>query len=721
MRNFSRLCGCAVWLAVPIAAIGQTGSSDDMLQEIVVTASKRAEPLQTTPVAITAFTAADLQRSGAFDAVDLGTQTPGLSAAHTSAFGSPVFFVRGIGTDSFSIGSDQDVGVYLDGVYVGRNVASVVSFLDLDRVEILKGPQGTLYGRNTTAGAINYITRQPSDEFRAEFTLTAGNYGDKEASGVVSGPLIPGTLQAKFGFKHSARDGYIHDIVSGSSGDDRNSDAAFAQLRYTPSSSVTLLASLDWAHDKSNGTYYSNITPVFNPFGLLPEPVAFAAFSPQARSASVDCNAASGCQEHRDVLGGSLRVDWQHSDEVSLNSLTAYRQYNYFIFSDQDATDQPLDLLYGHENQSQVSQEFQLAAKSPRWDNIFGLYYFSERDAWPDVYFGVPPFNFDIIAANRTHSYAAYADVRYHASERLTLAAGWRYSRDRKDLTFGCQDNIGFSVFTCPPSAGRVLGLKNSAAWAATTPQATVEYQWTSDAMTYVKWSKGFKSGAFNTAATELPQPVDPERLSAYEVGAKTAWFDRRLIADLAVYYYDFSGLQIETVDPNTGQAITVAAGRARVQGLELETRAQPFRGLELTLGTSYIDSRFTDFVTLAGDYTGHSLPRAPRWTIDASAQYRLPLSDTWTGFLYTNFSRQGSVFFSSANDPRAMQPAYDLVTARAGIQSKAWTVSLGANNLTDKAYWTTVTCRSDLGNCFGIPAPPRMWSLELIRRFGAE
>lgn len=698
---------------------------DEGLDEVIVTATKRTESLQEAPVAVTAFSTNDLEQMGAFDAVDVARQTPGLVAEHLSAFGSPVFFVRGVGTDSFSIGSDQSVGVYLDGVYIGRNVASIVNLLDMERVEVLKGPQGTLYGRNATGGAINYITRAPGDEFRGNATLRLGDYDRVEASALVAGPLVPGKLTGKIGAQHSELDGYVRNVYDDSQGSDRDSDAVVAQLDYTPTDDLRIRLSADWAEDQTNGTYGSNITRKFDPFGIFGSRQPFPAFSADDREADLECtpsplHPSSECGETRDMWGVGLDVAWELSDTTTLKSITAYRTYDYFIFNDADGTSLPLDSLYGHENQDQFSQELQLAYASGKWDAVFGAYYFEESDEWPDVYFGVSPFDFFIVAKNETEAYAAFADVRYQATEQLTLAAGVRYSKDEKNFTYGCEDNIFASQFSCPTGSGLVLGLQDSESWSDVTPQFTVSYDWSDDVMTYVKYSQGFKSGAYNAADVDLPAPVDQEELDAWEVGAKTTWADGRLVANLAAFYYDFTGLQLTVLNPATGQALTVSAGEAEIQGFELETFARPVEGLELSFGVAWLDSEFTEFNTLAGDYTGNELPRAPEWTVVGSAQYTHALSGDWDWFAYANYSWTDEVFYTEANSDLAAEDGHTIVTARLGVQNDRWSVNAFAQNLLDEVYYSS-SGRTVAGNRVGNSSPPRYWGIEITRRFGAE
>jgi outer membrane receptor protein involved in Fe transport len=291
---FLTVAGFAFLLQQPFANAQQTPAS---LEEVIVTATKRETRLQETPIAITAFTAKDLEKLGAFDAVDIGQSTPGLYAAHLSDFGSPVFFIRGVGTDSFSIGSDQSVGVYLDGVYIGRNVASIVSLLDLERVEVLKGPQGTLYGRNTTGGAINYISRKPSDKLRSEVTAGVGNYDMRKASAVLSGPLVEGRLQAKIGFEHNEHAGYIRNLFDGTRGSNRDSNAAIAQFRWLPADPVEVMLNLDWGQDDTAGTYVSNLTPSFDPFGIFGSPQPFPVYPASAKGSDLDCAKSTGCRK----------------------------------------------------------------------------------------------------------------------------------------------------------------------------------------------------------------------------------------------------------------------------------------------------------------------------------------------------------------------------------------------------------------------------------------
>lgn len=729
----------AATLAAPAQAQETAGTAS--LQEIVVTASKRVESLQDVPIAVTAYSGESIRNLAIADIEGLAVQTP--SFAFSKAGGEAQIYIRGVGTNIFGIGADPSVAVNLDGVYLGRTNMGLTQFLDIDRVEILRGPQGTLYGRNATGGAINLVSRMPTREFEGYATAGFGEFDRVEVQGAVGGPL-----DEQWSFRLAGRylkdDGYTEDLDSRGTNqlDDNDIQSYRAILQFTPSDSLTATLIGEYT-EFSNGN--TSIVPRDN-LGLA-----------ETRGA---VPTGSIHKERNDLAtffdwdssGVTLNVEWDLGDGVSLTSITGWKEYTSDFLFNTDGTEIDITRSNFKYDSEQLSEELRLNAEiGDSWRLLLGAYFFDE-----DKKGGlglvraslVPARSFVIPSENSTYAWALFAEATVDVTEKLSLTAGVRYSDEEKDdfSAFGLVfDVLGLesSGPVTPVGAPRVT----SDSWDAFTPKFGVDYRVDDDTLVYGSVTRGFKSGGYNSLQPSNP-PYDPEYIWAYEAGVKSQLADDRMRLNGAVFYYDYTDLQVSTFLNNLTY-ITNAA-EATVMGAELEMLARITEQLEFGLAVSWLDSEYDTFMTAYGstpcrpvppatscvrplrpyDASGNQLINAPEWKANATAQYTMPLGTAGSLVLFGQLSYQDDLYFTQINESEVGQEAITLFDARAAWLSAngSWEVSAYGRNLTDEDYFhngVRFTSTSDpakdvfqIGNALGYPAQGRSWGMQATYRF---
>ncbi|QTH21301.1 TonB-dependent receptor [Rhizorhabdus wittichii] len=710
----------------PADAQGDAGGQ--AIQDIVVTATRTgATQLQRTPIAISAFSAEQLDASGIVNVKDLVSATPNLSVGQATA--SAQIYIRGIGSNNVFIGSDPDVTVQSDGVYIARAFGQFLDFVDVDRIEVLRGPQGTLYGRNAVGGTINIISRKPSDSFEGRAQLSAGTDDLVQAQAYLSGPIVPGVLQASIAGNILRRDGFVENIAPGGKdvGNARR-EGVRGQLRFVPSATVEAITRFDW-----NGSFER-----MDAYSHLLAPVAAA---PLATSLIGDYSrtALDSPQNSRTRIWGiSQEVNVELNDVFKLKSLTAYRRSAYRVNVDIDGTELRGTYGFQTDRSKQFSQELNLGIDLPRFEGVLGAYYFREwqRSTLRNT---TPPSAVTALAratettvnpVARVRSQALFGQGTYHVTDALGVTLGLRYTQDRRGIDQRLMrvpfdpalPTIGFAA--SPPP-------RNYHAW---TPRVSVDWQATRDVMLYASVTRGYKSGGTNFSATNLAAlTFDPETIWSYEAGIKSDWFDRRLRVNLTGFYYDYSDLQIQSLLAPGVVAIGNAAS-ARVKGLELETIARPAAGLTFTFNYALLDSEYRHFpnaavpsqlrpyvqgsprydaATNTFDATGNRLTAAPRSSLSASAQYEHALG-SGTAFVRGEYYWQSRAHYDPSNALIMSQKAYDLINLSAGYRGAGdrWSARVVAKNVTDKQYLITVAANGLVPA--GLAGAPRTVALQL-------
>ncbi|WEK02313.1 MAG: TonB-dependent receptor [Candidatus Sphingomonas phytovorans] len=729
------LAGCALGaFLLPGVALAQQGTdvsagqesstgSASVNEDIIVTAQRTgAQSLQKTPIAISAFTAQQLEDRQATNIKDMMQYTPNLQVSQAAA--NALIFIRGIGTTNTYAGSDPDVTTQVDGVYIARPSAQLGDFFDVERVEILRGPQGTLYGRNAAGGTINVISRKPGDDFAARLAVTAGDYGLVQTQGYVSGPLIPGKLQVSLSGNYLRHNGYIENIAPGGHDiDSANRGAVRGQIRLSLGS-VEAITRGDWYRTYEYIESYDQLLARVS----VPAPLANSTVGTY-RKVALDL------PQLLDARGGgvSQEINIGLAPSLSLKSITAYRESHYIVSNDSDATELNLTQNRQTEDQHQFSQEVALQYNGGGLAAVAGAYYFRERIVGsttavligPGLIRGSIP---DVVAESK----AVFAQGSYNVTDALRVTLGARYTWEEK--------SIDPYAYTKLLATGGLVGLPFTTSadrkYHAFTPKFGIDYRVTPDFLIYGSITRGFKSGGFNYSSRSLAAlDFAPETIWSYEAGIKSDWLDRRLRVNLTGFVYDYKGLQVQAL-LSPGNAFIGNADSAKVKGVELEVTAKPVPNLTLTSNASYLDARYGSFTNAAvvagavsyviGDprynaattsfnATGNRLNAAPRFSTLQAIQYDIPTS-IGTIAARGEFSWQGKVYYDVTNVNVLSQPEYGLLNLALGwkSQSGAWRGQLLVRNVTDKQYLNSAAAPGAYPT--GHAGPPRTVSVTISR-----
>lgn len=689
----------------PVAAEADAG-----LEEIIVTAQKREESLQKTPISIAAFTAADLEKASITEISDLRSQVPSFQITpHPNSGITTRIFMRGVGNNDDQITQDPSVAVYVDGVYVARTQGMVNEVAELERVEVLRGPQGSLYGRNATGGAINFITRAPQlNEWRIKQTVTVGNYSHLRSRTNINVP-IGDTLALDAGYMYLKRDGYVKNRGTGVErfGDQRR-EAWRAALLWQPSDSV----SLRYSYDRSQ----LDDTPVF----MAPVPLY-----PGVGVRPTEGSPLVNDLRKNDALaqGHNLTATWELSDALTIKSISGYRKLdswtnqNYLAgvlgqFAALETTNQV--------NQKQFSQEVQAIGEiGDRLQYIFGLYYFDEKgDGLDDTY--QPPRRQRTLRTLHieNEAFAVYGQATYTPpilDDRLRLTAGLRWSRDKRQASIQ-ETSITPAATVVGPTTPASTSFDN------VSPTLIAAFDVSRDINIYGKVVRGYKSGGFNTRAStraRFSAGFRPETLTSYEVGMKSMLLDNRLRFNIAGFISDYRDIQVNTrSDPNNvGITDVLNAGEARVKGIELDLTARPVRGLTLSASYSYLTGKYLRVIDVTGEDRSdffRFINMAPH-TVSAKAEYQFPPTSFGQLSANVDYYHQGLIT-TSTSDPRYKVAGYGLLDARLTLADiplggGEWRVSAFGRNLTDKEYYISHFNTGAPSAFFG---QPRTYGLEI-------
>ncbi|WP_411815965.1 TonB-dependent receptor [Hyphococcus sp. DH-69] len=697
------------------AASAQSAHADDV---IVVTARRREERLQDVPGSVTAVSSDQLTQFDAVEIGDIQSAAPNL-VLHEGDAQNTVAYIRGVGQlDSLAF-ADPGVGIYLDDVYLGRAQGAFLDVFDVERIEVLRGPQGTLYGRNTIGGAIKFVSRQPSETPEAYASVTYGNYDRVDVKAGLSGPIAGDKLLGKAAVAYLRRDGYSQNTVTGEDDGDKDTIAWRASLLAKPTDRFSFELSTDGSVDKPD----TSRTPAR-------ETAVFGAFPPNDDPFVIDADFND--LNDLKVWGLSGRAVWELSDTATLTSISAYREMSYDTHLDLDATAAPLFGVFVFEDQDQFSQELQLSVESGDLAVVSGLYFFREHDITESGIFG-PDIAFISNSLNdqTTRSYAAYTDASYDVTDRFSISAGLRLTYEEKDFA-RIQEFFGAATPLVPPLGQglRVTDVDVSEDFFNVSPRATLSYDFTDSVTGYASVSRGFKSGGFDGRSNSDLEavPFDAETLWAYEAGLKGSFYDNRLSGGAAFFYNDYSDLQVSsfTADPNNPgnfAAIFTNAASARIYGFELEAVARPVDGLRLDAAVGYLDAEYQEFIGAGGlDVSDVLTPaNSPKWTARIGTEFRTPITQNAEFVVAGAFAYRGDVFPTVSSSPVLFQESYALYDASAGFEfaDGRYAIRAVGKNLSDERYRQQGFDLSDsLGYELGYYGAPRTWSITASVRY---
>ena len=676
---------------------GLAESADPVLEEVVVTASKRAESLQDISFAITALDLDGMERQQFADLKDISFSVPNLIVYNNqTTVNSAAPFIRGIGQDDSTPVQEQGVAIYMDDVYMARSQGALLDLIDFERVEVLRGPQGTLYGRNSSGGAIRFITRKPP----LEDNLFVGKvvYGDLDRLdlGISAGmPLVEGVSGIKFDGLHRKRDGHMTRRSDGADVNRIDRQAGRLALRYAPDEAWQVDLVVDATRDRSGMQAPAPIGPSLS--GDLA-----GGYAPLFGDVyTTDADVAD--QNRFNGWGASATLRWA-KDFGEWKSVTAYREFDNLFWSDLGGRTGNLD-LFRDMTHRQITQELQFVSPAlGRFTYVAGLFFMNEEFDLLDRFLFVHDYT------QTTNSFAAYGEATLALAERWSLSLGGRWTKDDKEID---EDGVGlggtFSV--------RDLGSD----WSDFSPKVALKWQVSDQAMLYLSAQEGYKAGAFQgfpQQLTDLTEEIlDPEQVRAYEIGAKTEWAEGRIVANMAYFFSDYDQKQINAFNPATLGFVARSAD-AEIRGLELEVAAQVADGLRIfgLLGTLNAKITNADPSDPLVPPKGTRLPFVPEVHIKAGLNWERELAGGGQLFLDANIAWKDKTYFAIFNEPFAVQPAHELIDGRVGYRTadSRIEVALGARNVTDEA-WAYTAAVIDGGTLW--MADPRTWSVSF--RYG--
>ncbi|MEQ8743615.1 TonB-dependent receptor [Parasphingorhabdus sp.] len=755
----AKLCSVAV-LMVPVAVSAQTtsqpesdGPDNSQLEEIVVTAQRRSESLQDVPIAVTALSNAELTAANIEGQITLPKITPNLSFNATSTLVAA--YIRGVGTQFALPGLESSVATYMDDVYLPRSTAGIFSFSDIERIEVLKGPQGSLYGRNATGGAIRIITRDPGPNFEASGALTYGSYDRLALDGVVNVPLSD-KIWVRFAGRHDQSDGFAKNLMPGAGNTfDRNEEIVTGKLLVNATDALTIKFSGDYSNKRDGeGNAF------FNLFGA-PEQIGIAFGGCGSTGFYNGCNRVDTINRV-ETYGVSGRLDYEFNDTV-ISSITAFRSIDEDNCADNDATGIPLVHTCGRPYTRQFTQELLLSHDGDGPLNyLLGVYYLREKTGYPIAASGIgitgqiAPLglgfaNPALLGSGfvRVRSFAPFAQIDYEISDQFAVTIGARYTSERKKLieNFAAIGEVGADGFPTDPVVRSPFGsCANPPAqlcesptsvvkFNRLTPKFTLSYRPNDDLLLYATFSRGFKSGGFNLPSFNAVDEVEPETLDSYELGWKYQAGAVRFNG--AAFYYNYKDLQVQFVNATGGARLDNAAN-AKVFGLEADATWLATSALEIGAGIGYLNGEYRNyqgdrFVSnsqspacaaailtpsplddaacvglsqINGDLSGNRLTNAPRFTGFLRAQYTADIGEAGSLLFSGVANYRSTAFFDPANDFPDRKRA--LLSGRVSYTTanERFTLSLIGENLTSKKYDVSQV-PLPLGG-FRIPGPPR-------------
>ncbi len=674
------------------------------LEEVVVTAQKREQSLQDVPIAITAFGEDDLKRLNASDMSDLQYSTPNLTIS-TNGKNIPRVGLRGISDYSRNPGYDNRVSVYVDGMYAGRSAVANQSTLDIQRVEVLRGPQGTLFGKNTVAGAISLTTKKPEDAFMASIKVDAGNYDYQSLSSMINGALIDEKLYAKLMLSDTQRDGFKENLFDGKDLNGLDNQAARLQLR--------------WLLDNGEVNFYAEKSKdVTDSIGseALKDSVA-----PLPYEVSLD----SDVVESVETKGYGVNVDYTLPNDFELTSITGYRHSDAYYINDEDYSVFDVARSLTAEESEHFSQEFRLSSPlHDKYDYVLGLYAFdqtneSQSAAIGGALFPNPNTSVSVPAEVNVESFAAFIHGNYRINEQWELTGGLRYTYETKELKYSITDTTGLFTNGSLDDDRRAEDL---------SPKLGVNYYVNEDVMLYGGYSRGFKSGGWNVDFIPTFETIafDDEKVDAFELGIKSTLSDGRVRFNAAVYSANYSDFQVFQFLPLTGGGTLLSitnAGEVTAEGFEADINWAMTERLTLWAAYGYTDTSFDEFKDGGGigvDYDGNQAPDAPKETYSVGLEYRQPIGDLAELVASADYSFRDE-FYTNPNNLDANKVGdYDMINARVGLESvdETWSIYAWVKNAAD-ADDLTDSSVSFLGIDRGNYLQPRTYGVSVEYRIG--
>jgi iron complex outermembrane receptor protein len=782
VRSLRAAVGLTVGLSMSVGAQTPSGT----LEEVITTARRTAENLQETPVSVTAVSGELLREIGAVDLRNITNVAPNMEFSYAgNGSGGGNFaqvFIRGVGQPDFIITKDPGVGIYVDGVYLARAPGSVLELLDIERIEVLRGPQGTLFGKNTIGGAVVVTTKRPTDELSGVAQLTLGSYDRQDISGSLNVPLVPGTLALRVSAMSREQDGYYKKLYthedpsqfgrnSANAGNNTNRRSGRATLLWTPTERFEAALSADVTRERQNAVEYQmvgmpgNPSPniaAYNEFYAIPN--GLPTYGPQwiTREPWTTYATWPGFN-NSDIWGASLNLTWTF-DAFQMKSITGYRDLTVETRGDGDATPAEIVSTGGVDiKQHQFSEEIQFlgSAFNDRLDWVAGLWYFDEtaRDVQrsrqqaglfealeaaplnsltppvaipgcpaPCLLGGAGNPNNARLDNSRTgarlmqnKSYAVFLHGTFAFTDRFSMTAGARFSREEKEFDYyevrPLRNIVSFDTYNLTPIP--------TDKWDIFTPKLGFEFKPTDDVMLYIQGSTGFKAGGYNGRPSNVTalQSFDEEELETIEAGMKSEWFGNTLRANAAVFYTEYTDIQITRLSVELGGVrLEENAGSGKSKGFELELTYVPIPELRLGAAMGYQEFEFTELRSGVQLACGMNcvLPFAPELTANFSAAYTLSLGSNWDLDMRVDYKYSDKYYIDADNTEAVAQKPYDLIDARLALKPKSgdWELFVSGSNLTNEAVVANGVHSAPNNSQIVTYKPPRQWAAGLRVQF---
>jgi len=767
-RNF--IAFSVALACVPInagAQVIQDPSQESLIEVIEVNARKKVESIQETPLAISAFTGEGLRNRSLGDISQIDQIVPNMTFDSTAPISgssnAASVFIRGVGQTDFVLTADPGVGVYLDGVYIARSTGSVFDSMDIERIEVIRGPQGTLFGKNTIGGAISVTTAKPDEIFRGGIEATVGNFNHTKLRGFINLPVSE-NLFTRLSVSSNKKDGYAERILTGQSLGGEDKQAARFTARWYAADSLTFDFAADYskadeespasslvnftpsdigaANTTFAGLAYNNLiggnplagsqNPALAAFALLPGlPADTVPYDSRFLTNDLTKSNATGpTGSEYEIFGSSLTAQWDVLEDMTIKSITGYREFDTSFARDADGS--PLNLVHTTNTMShqQFSQEFQFSGNgfADKLDWIAGLYYMDEsgNDA---VSVSFAQEAFDIYAANTigcdlsgiggpdlvsagicpnifrvdadgegtaidNESTAIFVEVDYALSKKLDLTLGVRSSEDTKAI-----DLTAYRIGGAPSIANPIQKEK----FANTSGRFIFSYTMDNDILTYLSYSQGYKSGGFNPRyglPLDSPTSFEPEEVGSWEAGVKSDFWGGRGRANASIFSADYDDIQVVVFDGGIPRTINAAQGK--IDGLEIELILLPIDKLSINIDYGYLNAKYTKLDSAVIGSFGNPIVNpiqdeylfvnTPANSLSVGVQYDFELANQATLRLRTDLNYKDKVANDAINTPELIQKALTLVNATASYtpNNADWRVSLYIRNLTDQEYITS-------------------------------
>ncbi|MEH6581359.1 MAG: TonB-dependent receptor [Halioglobus sp.] len=698
-----------VALALPSEIVAAQGSL--ALEEVIVTATKRASSLQDVAVAVSALSADMIADNQIIQTADIANLVPSLTVQQGSEPSNSSFNVRGLGTQSFSEGVEPSVATLVDGVVLGRSAMAFGQLPDIERVEVLRGPQGTLFGKNASAGVINFISKRPTESLEADVSLMAIEDGEYRVAGTISGP-ISSNLAYRLTGSYIDADGWIENVYDGKDYNGHEDKLAKAKLLWTPTDSLEIGYTVDWAESDCKCTV-STAREAEEPSATRLLPVVAS-----EDNNTLNTSTSQTPLSENESIGHAIHIDWQIGD-YTVTSISAWRSWDFISSTGLGLLpEDPLGFATTREKeQEQFTQELRLNSPADQYISyVAGLFYFDQTiDSQTNQILELINRDIDSDITVDTANYAAFGEAVVNMSERWRLTIGGRYTNDEIDYKFkrtGSADAIDPAVSdgTDEDDLSGKLAL-----------------QWdvNNSTMTYVSYAQGYKGPAYSLVQStdvENLEPIEPESSDAWEWGIKSSLFDNSMSVNLAIFYTDFENFQAEAfvpgaTDEEPGNFETTNAGEVSTEGVELDLSWRATENLTIYGGVAYINAEIDDYPdgacsfgqqaegdpgscanpplgTGTQDLSGGDLPHSPDWRLTLNANYLLPLTSMPFDLIFKgNYRWQDEVLFDLSQDEGTIQDSYEILDLAVELRDRDdhYSVVVFVKNAADQDYVTSI------------------------------